>query len=110
MIAHSWRRSELSGVRPDTAPPTTTVDIASADPLLDAARPVLDAAAPQLAETNMSLLLVDHECRMVTRVAFGSTVERALDDQCPGHAASDLDGGIAMHVRVIPVEARNVEP
>ncbi|MGV9791686.1 sigma-54-dependent Fis family transcriptional regulator [Gordonia sp. ABSL49_1] len=80
MIAHSWRRSELSGVRPDAAPPTTTVDIASADPLLDAARPVLDAAAPQLAETNMSLLLVDHECRMVTRVAFGSTVERALDD------------------------------
>ena len=50
-----------------------------ADPLLDAARPVLDDAAARLADTDVSLLLVDHECRMVTRVAFGTTVERRLD-------------------------------
>ncbi|MYR08693.1 Fis family transcriptional regulator [Gordonia sp. SID5947] len=56
------------------------VDIASADPLLDAARPVLDDAATRLGDNDMSLLLVDHECRMVTRVASGSAVERRLDD------------------------------
>ncbi|AZG48277.1 sigma-54-dependent Fis family transcriptional regulator [Gordonia insulae] len=80
VIEHSWRRSALSGVRPDGAPPTAFVDIASADPLLDAARPVLDDAADRLANTEVSLLLVDHECRMVSRVAFGTAVERTLDE------------------------------
>ncbi|MCF3938824.1 helix-turn-helix domain-containing protein [Gordonia sp. Z-3] len=80
VIDHSWRRSALSGVRPDDPTPTVLVDTASADPLLDAARPVLDDAAARLADTNMSLLLVDHECRMVSRVAFGSAIERTLDD------------------------------
>lgn len=80
VIEHSWRRSALSGVRPDDATPAALADIASADPLLDAARPVLDDAAVRLADTDVSLLLVDHECRMVTRVAFGSAVERTLDE------------------------------
>lgn len=79
VIESSWRRSELSGVRPEDPTPTQVQDIAAADPLLDAARPVLDDAAARLADTDVSLLLVDHECRMVTRVAFGTTVERRLD-------------------------------
>ncbi|WP_439033170.1 sigma-54-dependent Fis family transcriptional regulator [Gordonia terrae] len=79
VIEHSWRRSVLSGVRPGDSTPTRAEDITAADPLLDAARPVLDDAAARLAGTDVSLLLVDHECRMVTRVAFGSTVERRLD-------------------------------
>lgn len=69
----------MSGVSPDDAPSTTLADISSADPLLDAARPVLDDAASRLADTGTSLLLVDHECRMVSRVALGSSVERHLD-------------------------------
>ncbi|ETA04554.1 Fis family transcriptional regulator [Gordonia alkanivorans CGMCC 6845] len=69
----------MSGVRPEDNTPARTHDIGSADPLLDAARPVLDDAAARLADTDVSLLLVDHECRMVTRVAFGTTVERRLD-------------------------------
>ncbi|GAB99882.1 putative Fis family transcriptional regulator [Gordonia namibiensis NBRC 108229] len=79
VIEHSWRRSALSGVRPEDNTPARLHDIGSADPLLDAARPVLDDAAARLADTDVSLLLVDHECRMVTRVAFGTTVERSLD-------------------------------
>lgn len=79
VIEHSWRRSALSGVRPEDNTPARLRDIGSADPLLDAARPVLDDAAARLADTDVSLLLVDHECRMVTRVAFGTTVERRLD-------------------------------
>ncbi|MDY6811655.1 MAG: helix-turn-helix domain-containing protein [Actinomycetota bacterium] len=80
VIDHSWRRSALSGVHPDDPTPTALVDIAAADPLLDAARPVLDDAAAQLVDTDMSLLLVDHECRMVSRVAFGTAIERKLDE------------------------------
>ncbi|MEE3851152.1 helix-turn-helix domain-containing protein [Gordonia sp. LSe1-13] len=70
----------MSGVRPADPMPTATLDIAPADPLLDAARPVLDDAATRLADTDMSLLLVDHECRMVSRVAFGAAIERTLDE------------------------------
>ncbi|WP_244971006.1 sigma-54-dependent Fis family transcriptional regulator [Gordonia jinghuaiqii] len=80
VIEQSWRRSALSGVRPGDATPTRLRDIAAADPLLDAARPVLDAAASRLADTDVSLLLVDSDCRMVTRVAFGTAVERRLDE------------------------------
>ncbi|WP_168699234.1 sigma-54-dependent Fis family transcriptional regulator [Gordonia paraffinivorans] len=79
VIEHSWRRSAMSGVRPDDAVPERVHDIDSADPLLDAARPVLDDAAARLSDTDVSLLLVDHECRMVSRVAFGTSVERRLD-------------------------------
>nr|WP_018178725.1 helix-turn-helix domain-containing protein [Jongsikchunia kroppenstedtii] len=69
----------MSGVRPGDTLSAEPVDVSSADPLLDAARPVLDEAATRLSGTDVSLLLVDHECRMVSRVAFGTTVERALD-------------------------------
>lgn len=89
----------MSGVRPDDAVPTAQVDVSAADPLLDAARPVLDDAATRLADTDVSLLLVDHECRMVSRVAFGTTVERALDrlGAAPGvHFAEDAVGTTAL--------------
>ncbi|WP_338836449.1 sigma-54-dependent Fis family transcriptional regulator [Gordonia polyisoprenivorans] len=79
VIAASWRRSALSGIRPDRDVLPAPVDISSADPLLDAARPVLDDAASRIVGSEMSLLLVDHECRMVSRVTGGTTIERALD-------------------------------
>ena len=79
VIAQSWRRSALSGLQPDSPLPDPVDDTTRSDALLDAARPVLDDAARRLADTGTSLLLVDHECRMVSRVALGSTVERALD-------------------------------
>ncbi|MFT4127408.1 MAG: helix-turn-helix domain-containing protein [Gordonia sp. (in: high G+C Gram-positive bacteria)] len=87
MIAHSWRRSELSGVRPGDAPPVDSVALESADTLLDAARPVLDDAAVRLQDTGVSLLLVDHDCRMVSRIALGAAVENTLDrlGAAPGH-------------------------
>ncbi|MGC5249292.1 sigma-54-dependent Fis family transcriptional regulator [Gordonia sp. DT219] len=79
VIAASWRRSALSGLRPDRDVLPGPVDISAADPLLDAARPVLDEAAGRLAGSEMSLLLVDHECRMVSRIIGGSAIERVLD-------------------------------
>jgi len=89
----------MSGVRPDDTVPTAPLDVSSADPLLDAARPVLDDAAIRLASTDVSLLLVDHECRMVSRVAFGTTVERALDrlGAAPGvHFSEEAVGTTAL--------------
>lgn len=79
VIAQSWRRSALSGVQPDSPLPELVDDASRSDVLLDAARPVLDDAAARLADTGTSLLLVDHECRMVSRVCLGTTVDRALD-------------------------------
>lgn len=79
VIAQSWRRSALSGVQPDSPLPDLVDDASRSDVLLDAARPVLDDAAARLADTGTSLLLVDHECRMVSRVCLGTTVDRALD-------------------------------
>ncbi|GAB91574.1 putative Fis family transcriptional regulator [Gordonia rhizosphera NBRC 16068] len=99
IIEHSWRRSALSGVHPDDAPPTNLADIGSADPLLDAARPVLDDAAIRLADTDMSLLLVDNDCRLVSRVACGAAVERTLDHlgAAPGVAfGEDIVGTTAL--------------
>ncbi|MBR7552400.1 Fis family transcriptional regulator, partial [Mycobacterium tuberculosis] len=59
--------------------PELVDDTGRSDTLLDAARPVLDDAARRLADTGTSLLLVDHECRMVSRVSLGPTVQQALD-------------------------------
>ncbi|MFW0783942.1 helix-turn-helix domain-containing protein [Gordonia sp. CPCC 206044] len=94
-------------MRPDDVPPAVLLDIASADPLLDAARPVLDDAAGRLADTDMSLLLVDHECRMVSRVACGATLERTLDElgAAPGVPfAEDIVGTTALGT---PAETRD---
>lgn len=53
-------------------------DIASADPLLDAARPILARAAQTLHGTPTALLLVDHRSRLVARVSADATLERTL--------------------------------
>lgn len=79
VIAASWRRSEMSGLAPDARPTPIISDISSADPLLDAARPILRKAGDELADTGTALLLVDHDCQLVSRVVSGVAVERALD-------------------------------
>ncbi|NMO02165.1 Fis family transcriptional regulator [Gordonia sp. TBRC 11910] len=79
VIAASWRRSEMWGLSPDARPTPVIADIASADPLLDAARPILRKAGDELADTATALLLVDHDCQLVSRVVSGIAVERALD-------------------------------
>ncbi|MFW0788850.1 helix-turn-helix domain-containing protein [Gordonia sp. CPCC 205333] len=79
VIAASWRRSEMSGLTPDCRPTPVISDITSADPLLDAARPILRKAGDELADTGTALLLVDHNCQLVSRVVSGVAVERALD-------------------------------
>ncbi|MGB3302856.1 MAG: helix-turn-helix domain-containing protein [Gordonia sp. (in: high G+C Gram-positive bacteria)] len=80
VIAASWRRVRSTGLTPDARPTPAVFDIASADPLLDAARPVLARAAETLHGTKTALLLVDNESRMVARFSADATLERQLTD------------------------------
>ncbi|WP_186290545.1 helix-turn-helix domain-containing protein [Gordonia zhaorongruii] len=80
VIAASWRRVMSSGLQQDDRPAPLLTDIASADPLLDAARPILARAAETLDGTDTALLLVDHESRMVAKVSGDATLERHLED------------------------------
>ena len=80
VIAASWRRVRSTGLSHDARPDPTLSDIASADPLLDAARPVLARAAEVLGGTKTALLLVDDQSRMVARVSADATLERHLAD------------------------------
>lgn len=106
VIAQSWRRSALSGVSPDSALPTLADDVCSDTPLLAAARPVLDDAANQLTDTGTSLILVDHECRMVSRQTLGSAVERALDGAGATHGVDLGEPAVGTTALGTPAETR----
>nr|WP_221247126.1 helix-turn-helix domain-containing protein [Gordonia humi] len=80
VIAASWRRVASSGLQHDDRPTPVLSDIASSDPLLDAARPVLARAAETLNGTETALLLVDSDSRMVARVSADATLERRLEE------------------------------
>ncbi len=80
MIAAAWERARTSGLVPTDRPEPELGDISAADPLLDAARPILSRAADTLHDTPASLLLVDHQSRMVAHVSADSTLERQLSD------------------------------
>ncbi|MCF8606816.1 Fis family transcriptional regulator [Gordonia sp. HY442] len=88
VIAASWRRVASSGLQRDARPEPMLSDIASADPLLDAARPVLARAAQTLGGTETALLLVDSESRMVARVSADATLERRLESVGAVHGAA----------------------
>lgn len=96
----------MSGIRPDNDALPAPVDISSADPLLDAARPVLDEAAGRIAGSEMSLLLVDHECRMISRVTAGSTIERVLDDAGAAHGVPFAESSVGTTALGTPAEIR----
>ncbi|MBB3049854.1 transcriptional regulator of acetoin/glycerol metabolism [Prauserella isguenensis] len=82
-IAQSWRRAELSGLRPDSpADRLAGVDVADIDTrsrLLRAADPVLDEVSRHLHDTRLSVLLADRDCRIVARRYGDRALERALD-------------------------------
>ncbi|WP_307849388.1 sigma-54-dependent Fis family transcriptional regulator [Qaidamihabitans albus] len=79
-IAESWRRSELSGLRPGSPTDRLTVrDIDRRSRLLGAATPVLDEMARHLADTGLCVMLADRECRIVARRFGTRSVERVLD-------------------------------
>ncbi|NBE51860.1 sigma-54-dependent Fis family transcriptional regulator [Streptomyces boluensis] len=79
-IALSWRRSQLSGLRPSS--PTdrlTWAEIDRGSRLVRAAAPVLDQMAEQLADTPLSVILADRNALIVDRRFGERTVGTALD-------------------------------
>ncbi|MBS4727356.1 hypothetical protein MSM1_02925 [Mycobacterium sp. SM1] len=78
-IAMSWRRSMLSGVKPDAPLNPEPADVESDSQLLRSARPVLDEMGDQIAGTGVCLLLTDRECRLVHRVFDSSQVQRRME-------------------------------
>ncbi|MCR3721322.1 MULTISPECIES: sigma-54-dependent Fis family transcriptional regulator [Prauserella salsuginis group] len=82
-IAQSWRRAELSGLKPDSpADRLAGADVADIDTrsrLLRAADPVLTEISRHLQDTRLSVLLADRDCRIVARRYGDKTLERALD-------------------------------
>ncbi|MEV5301945.1 sigma-54-dependent Fis family transcriptional regulator [Amycolatopsis methanolica] len=79
-IAKSWRRAELSGLRPDAAVDRLTVaDIDRRSRLVLAAEPVLDQATRELAGTAFSLILADRDAWIVDRRFGERQLESTLD-------------------------------
>jgi len=82
-IAASWRRSRAHGVRPDRftvpATPPGLETATSADMLRLAAAPVADAVGADLAGTGVSLLVSDHEARILDRRVPDAGLRARLD-------------------------------
>lgn len=80
VVAQSWRRSELSGLRPNAATDRLEVrDIDRRSRLVRAATPVLDEMARYLTDTRFCLMLADRAGHIVDRRFAERSVERALD-------------------------------
>ncbi|WP_231569450.1 sigma-54-dependent Fis family transcriptional regulator [Prescottella defluvii] len=88
----SWKRSQLSGIDPARVPEPTLLDPSdSAERLLRAARPVLDELRVQLAGTGCGILLVDRDCRVVSRVFDSGALKAAMEGSgvLPGVSLSE---------------------
>ncbi|WP_430333780.1 sigma-54-dependent Fis family transcriptional regulator [Rhodococcus sp. ACT016] len=91
-IELSWKRSQLSGIDPARVPEPTLLDPSdSAGRLLQAARPVLDELRVQLSGTGCGILLVDRDCRVVSRVFDSDAMKAAMEGVgvLPGVALSE---------------------
>jgi transcriptional regulator of acetoin/glycerol metabolism len=85
-IAASWRRSKAHGVRPDRFTVPRALPRAEAAAVIDALRvaagPVADAVGTDLAGTGVSLIVSDHEARILVRRAPDAGLRAKLDRLC----------------------------
>ncbi len=81
VIAASWQRSMAHGLQPDRF--SVPYDgAAPAGPLVAAAGPVADAAGADLAGTSVSLVVSDHQARILDRRVPDSGLRARLDRLC----------------------------
>ncbi|MET0189108.1 MAG: hypothetical protein ABW212_08935, partial [Pseudonocardia sediminis] len=78
-IASSWRRSQMSGMGPESGGRFTVVDVDRASRLAVAAAPVLDGLAGQLDEQSLCLMLADRDCRIVFQTSGDRRLRSALE-------------------------------
>jgi transcriptional regulator of acetoin/glycerol metabolism/DNA-binding CsgD family transcriptional regulator len=81
-IAASWQRSMAYGLRPDRFSVPYTDAAPQAGPLYLAAVPVADAVGGDLEGTGVSLVVSDHEARILDRRAPDMSVRARLDRIC----------------------------
>lgn len=106
-IAQSWRRSELSGLRPTTRLDGLPVgDVDSQSRLLRAAVPVLDGMAQHLADTSFCVVLADGDCRIVARRFGERSVARALDNLGAIQGCQFLEESTGTNAIATPFELR----
>ena len=79
-IEASWRRSSVSGVKPELDLLPSVGDLVETNGrLYVAARPTLDDLATRLAGTATSILLADKQARVITRWVGDASLRRQLD-------------------------------
>lgn len=81
-IAASWQRSMAYGLRPDRFSVPYTDAALQAGPLYLVAVPVADAVGGDLEGTGVSLVVSDHEARILDRRAPDMSVRARLDRIC----------------------------
>jgi len=81
-IAASWQRSLAHGVRPDRLRVPYSEVAASDGVLRRAVAPVADAVGTDLAGTGVSLLVSDHEARIIDRRVPDAGLRARLDRLC----------------------------
>ncbi|MEV6233147.1 helix-turn-helix domain-containing protein [Saccharopolyspora shandongensis] len=112
-IASSWRRTSMSGLRPESALDGLQIaEFDTASRLMRAAGPVLDELATRLLDTTFCIALADSSCRIVDRRFTDQRTELALNriSAVPGaqfteeHAGTNALGtpfevmrGVAVH-------------
>lgn len=78
-LGTAWRRSQLSGLTPQSARPGAPDPRATrSHRLAEAARPVMDGLEPVLLDTGATLLLADREGRVVRTVRDNARISRML--------------------------------
>jgi sigma-54 dependent transcriptional regulator, acetoin dehydrogenase operon transcriptional activator AcoR len=92
-IEASWRRSSVSGVKPELRqlPDVDMVDLHGR--LYVAAQPVLEDLAERLHDTSTSVMLADRNARVITRLVSDQGLRRRLD------RANSVDGA-SLHEEV----------
>jgi transcriptional regulator of acetoin/glycerol metabolism len=106
-IARSWRRSELSGLKPSTPINGLPVgDIDNQSRLLRAAVPVLDGMAQHLADTRFCVVLADSECWIVARRFGERSVARTLDELGAVQGCQFLEETTGTNAIATPFELR----
>jgi transcriptional regulator of acetoin/glycerol metabolism len=79
-IERSWRRSQLSGIRPDGAVLAVEADLVEGESrFMRAARDILDRSSRSFEGSDLTILVADSSCRIVRRWSGTKRAAAAMD-------------------------------
>lgn len=80
-VIEAWRRSKAAGVASSGTPPVTIDDSFDREsPLLRAVEPITHRLLTQFGSTDIAMMVIDREARVVGRWTSGRLLEAGLDD------------------------------